>query len=87
MQGRRKKLQDLFVDLKIAREERDAVPLVVDREDRILWVVGHAVAEDFQVTEPLQGVLLLESKAVRRPRLNSTLKSLLFWMVLVVVGS
>src|SRR5436853_5561850 len=28
----------------------------------------------------------LESKAVRRPRLNSTLKSLLFWMVLVVVG-
>src|SRR5215203_2966208 len=29
---------------------------------------------------------ILESKAVRRPRLNSTLKSLLFWMVLVVVG-
>src|SRR5204862_612934 len=28
----------------------------------------------------------LESKAVRRPRLNSTLRSLLFWMVLVVVG-
>jgi tRNA(Ile)-lysidine synthase len=62
MQGRRKKLQDLFVDRKIAREERDAVPLVVDREDRILWVVGHAVAEDFQVTEPLQGVLLLKAR-------------------------
>src|SRR5215216_3118738 len=29
---------------------------------------------------------ILESKAVRRRRLNSTLKSLLFWMVLVVVG-
>src|SRR3989337_929981 len=28
----------------------------------------------------------LEIKAVRRTRLNSTLKSLLFWMVLVVVG-
>src|SRR4051812_6885917 len=28
----------------------------------------------------------LESQAFRRPRLNSTLKSLLFWMVLIVVG-
>src|SRR5918996_482420 len=28
----------------------------------------------------------LESKAVRRRRLNSTLKSLLFWIVLIVVG-
>jgi tRNA(Ile)-lysidine synthase len=62
MQGRRKKLQDLFVDRKIARHERDSVPLVVDREDRILWVVGHAVAEDFRVTEPLQGVLLLKAR-------------------------
>jgi tRNA(Ile)-lysidine synthase len=62
MRGRRKKLQDLFVDRKIAREERDTVPLVVDREDRILWVVGHAVAEDFRVTEPLQGVLLLKAR-------------------------
>jgi tRNA(Ile)-lysidine synthase len=62
LRGRRKKLQDLFVDRKIAREKRDAVPLVVDREDRILWVVGHAVAEDFGVTEPLQGVLLLKAR-------------------------
>jgi tRNA(Ile)-lysidine synthase len=62
MRGRRKKLQDLFVDRKIARHERDRIPLVVDREDRILWVVGHAVAEDFRVTEPLQGVLLLKAR-------------------------
>jgi tRNA(Ile)-lysidine synthase len=62
MRGRRKKLQDLFVDRKIARELRDAVPLVVDRDDRILWVVGEAVAEDFRVTDPLQGVLLLKAR-------------------------
>jgi tRNA(Ile)-lysidine synthase len=62
MRGRRKKLQDLFVDRKTARHERDAIPVVVDREDRILWVVGHAVAEDFRVTEPLQGVLLLKAR-------------------------
>ncbi len=62
MKGRRKKLQDLLVDRKIAREDRDAVPIVVDRDDRILWVVGAAVAEDFRVTEPLQGVLLLKAR-------------------------
>jgi tRNA(Ile)-lysidine synthase len=62
LRGRRKKLQDLFVDRKIARHERDGVPLVVDNEDRILWVVGHAVAEDFRVTEPSQGVLLLKAR-------------------------
>ena len=62
MRGRRKKLQDLFVDRKIARELRDAVPLVVDSDDRILWVVGETVAEDFRVTEPSQGVLLLKAR-------------------------
>ena len=62
MSGRRKKLQDLFVDGKIARQQRDMVPLVVDRDDRILWVVGAAVTEDFGVTEPSQGVLLLKAR-------------------------
>ncbi|MEO7274404.1 MAG: tRNA lysidine(34) synthetase TilS [Vicinamibacterales bacterium] len=62
MKGQRKKLQDLFVDCKIARPERDRVPLVVDRDDRILWVVGAAVAEDFGVTAASQGVLLLKAR-------------------------
>jgi tRNA(Ile)-lysidine synthase len=62
MKGRWKKLQDLLVDRKIDRDLRDAVPVVVDRDDRILWVVGAAVAEDFRVTEPLQGVLLLKAR-------------------------
>ena len=60
--GGRKKLQDLLVDRKVAREERDRVPIVVDRSDRIVWVVGHAVAEDFRVTEPEAGVILLKAR-------------------------
>jgi len=55
-----RKLQDFLVDRKVPRDERDAVPLVVDRRDRIVWVVGQAVAEDFRVTDPSQGVLLLK---------------------------
>lgn len=39
MRGRTKKLQDLFTDLKVGREERADIPLVVAPEG-ILWVVG-----------------------------------------------
>jgi tRNA(Ile)-lysidine synthetase-like protein len=62
MGGREKKLQDVLVDRKIAREERDALPLVVDGTDRIVWVVGEAVAEDFRVTEPSRGVIFLKAR-------------------------
>ena len=55
-----RKLQDFLVDRKVARDERDGLPLVVDGRDRIVWVVGQAVAEDFRVTDPSQGVLLLK---------------------------
>jgi tRNA(Ile)-lysidine synthase len=60
--GRGKKLQDFLVDRKIARETRDSLPLVVDGQDRIVWVVGESVAEDFRVTDPSQGVLLLKAR-------------------------
>src|SRR4051794_33057940 len=59
-----KKLQDFFVDRKIARAARDRVPLVVDRSDRIVWVAGHAVDEEFRVTDPAQAVLILRLKGL-----------------------
>ena len=65
--GRRKKLQDLLVDRKVPREQRDSVPLVVDGDGRIVWVVGLAVAEDFRVTDPLQGVILLKARRLGGP--------------------
>ena len=65
--GGRKKLQDLFVDRKVARAERDRLPLVVDRNDRIVWVVGQTVAEDFRVTEPSQGVIFLKARQLGGP--------------------
>jgi tRNA(Ile)-lysidine synthase len=46
MRGRTKKLQDLFTDLKIGREERRDIPLLVAPEG-ILWVVGRRQDERF----------------------------------------
>jgi tRNA(Ile)-lysidine synthase len=62
--GRRKKLQDFFVDTKVSRSGRDAVPIVVDGEDRIVWVAGHAIDAAFRVTDPAQGVLILRLRRV-----------------------
>ena len=60
--GRKKKLQDFFVDRKIARGARGTIPLVADRRRGIVWVVGHAPAEDFRVTGGTAGVLILRSR-------------------------
>jgi tRNA(Ile)-lysidine synthase len=43
----RKKLQDFFVDAKVPRADRPHVPLLLAGE-RIAWVVGHRVAEEFR---------------------------------------
>jgi tRNA(Ile)-lysidine synthase len=58
--GGRKKVQDLLVDRKVDRADRDNVPIVVDREDRILWVAGHAMADGAKVTDRTQTVIILE---------------------------
>jgi tRNA(Ile)-lysidine synthase len=62
--GGAKKLQDFFVDRKIARNERDKIPLVVNESDRIIWVAGHALDEEFRVTDPAQAVLILRLKVL-----------------------
>lgn len=59
-----RKLQDLFVDRKVPRTERDRVPIVTDAEGRIVWVAGHALDHDFQVTDPVQAVVILRLKGV-----------------------
>ena len=67
MAGRGRKLQDFLVDRKVARAERDALPLVVDRDDRIVWVAGQSVAEDFRVTAACRAVILLKARRLGGP--------------------
>lgn len=38
--GGRKKVKDFFIDRKVPREERDIVPLLVDGDGNIVWLVG-----------------------------------------------
>lgn len=57
--GGRKKVQDVFVDRKVPRDERSRVPLVVDAQGRIAWVAGHVVGEPFRVTPRSEAVVVL----------------------------
>jgi tRNA(Ile)-lysidine synthase len=56
----RRKVQDLLVDRKVPRAKRDRVPIVVDETGQIVWVAGHALADQCRVTAPECGVVLLK---------------------------
>lgn len=51
----RKKIQDIFMDAKVARTTRDQVPLIEDQKG-IVWVVGHCQSERTRVTTASQQV-------------------------------
>jgi tRNA(Ile)-lysidine synthase len=59
LKGHRKKLQDLFVDRKVERRRRHRVPVVVDARDRVVWVVGFGLSDDFRVTEATPSMIIL----------------------------
>jgi tRNA(Ile)-lysidine synthase len=56
--GKKKKLQDFFVDEKVPRDERDKIPIVVSGDD-IIWVAGYRADERFRVTGHTQKILRL----------------------------
>ena len=64
LDGHRKKLQDLFVDRKVSRVARGRIPLVIDGRDRIVWVVGQGVGDDFRDTGDAASVLILRASVL-----------------------
>lgn len=56
-----KKLQDFFVDEKIAREKRKTIPILVDSE-KIVWIVGYRIDERVKVKPETRKVLIINVK-------------------------
>lgn len=56
--GKRKKLQDFFVDEKVPRDERDAVPVIESGGD-IVWVAGYRADERFRISDGTKKFLRL----------------------------
>ncbi len=63
MSGSRK-LSNLLIDAKIDRPLRDEIPIVLC-DDKIVWVVGLAICEDYKVTDTTKTVVQLEVKPYR----------------------
>jgi tRNA(Ile)-lysidine synthase len=61
-----KKLQDFFVDARVPRAERAAVPLVCG-EPGIVWVAGHRIDGRARVTETTRRLLRLRFRRVSPP--------------------
>jgi len=62
-----KKLKDLFIDLKISKEKRDNIPLIIFG-DEIGWVVGYRISDKFKVENHSKTILKI--KIEREEKVN-----------------
>ncbi|MDI6781080.1 MAG: tRNA lysidine(34) synthetase TilS [bacterium] len=58
MQGR-KKIKDFFMDMKLPMDTRNRIPLLVDKKENILWVIGVRINELVKITGRTQKVLVV----------------------------
>lgn len=54
-----KKLKDLFIDLKIPKEIRDSIPLIIFGDD-IAWIVGYRISDKFKINKNTNNVLKIK---------------------------
>ena len=59
LRGKRKKIQDLFSDIKVSRAHRGRVP-IVEAPEGILWVGGYRMDHRFRVRDETRQVLALD---------------------------
>jgi len=50
------KLHDFFINQKIAKSQRHRIPLLINGDGRIVWVVGYRMSEEFKVVESTKEV-------------------------------
>ena len=55
----RKKVQDVLVDRKVPRDDRDTIPIVTTQKGDIVWVAGQVLADPFRVTPLTKSVVVL----------------------------
>ncbi len=51
-----KKVKDIFIDMKIPKEERDNIPILCF-DDKIAWIIGIRTSEEYKVTDKSKNIL------------------------------
>ena len=60
----RKKVQDVLVDRKVPKDDRDRVPIVTTEKGDIVWVAGQVLADPFRVTALTSSVVILTLRRI-----------------------
>jgi tRNA(Ile)-lysidine synthase len=64
--GKRKKLSDFFVDLKIPRHRKNSIPLLVDNQGRIMWIAGYRMDHRFRIVDTTREALRVEVRDITK---------------------
>jgi tRNA(Ile)-lysidine synthase len=59
MHGQTKKIKDFFIDVKLVTEDRNKIPLMVDKDGKIIWIVGFRTDERVKITCDTEQVLVI----------------------------
>ena len=57
-----KKIKDFFIDNKIPKSYRDLIPILVDSEDQIIWIMGMRLDDRVKVNFDTKKVLRVKAK-------------------------
>jgi tRNA(Ile)-lysidine synthase len=57
-----KKIKDFFIDNKIPKGYRDLIPILVDGEDQIIWVMGMRLDDRVKIKSDTKKVLCVKAK-------------------------
>lgn len=49
MNGKQKKLSDYFIDEKLHRFEKEEIPLLLDKDRNIIWIMGMRLSEKYRI--------------------------------------
>lgn len=71
MDGRHKKLQDLFVDAKIKKTDRHRIP-ILSCPKGILWVIGHRLDTRFCATKESRRILTIEVQTKQQTKIGNS---------------
>ncbi len=63
--GGHKSLQDYFVNEKISRWDRDAIPLLCEG-DHVIWVIGYRISEYYKIDEHTNRILEIQMMEEKR---------------------
>jgi tRNA(Ile)-lysidine synthase len=57
-----KKVKDFFIDNKIPKGYRDLIPILIDSEDKIIWIMGMRLDNRVKVDSNTKKVLSIKTK-------------------------